>query len=283
MNPQPLALETKVLPIELSFLSLLYKITFFMRKIQLSIYYFNELNYRMLYAFIGILLLFLTTYTYKQTLIFIILPKGLSHFVTAGLTEIFFTYMHLCTVISFSFGFILIILQIFFFLQPGLYLYEYNAALNTIVAIILSYFIIYLIIFPILVKYLWEVFSTYSQNFTPIHLTFEPRLIDYLKHVENINKILIIICPFGLILSLFQRYSTKKIWIKYRGLAYIITFSIAAFITPPDIVSQTLVGLPLILFYELQIIIWAIYKKYQSHLLIWQPVKTYKNSLGYKE
>ena len=254
-----------------------------MKKLQLSIYYLHELNYRIAYAFIGTLLLFSTTYTYKQTLIFIILPKGLSHFVTAGLTEIFFTYMHLCTIVSFSFGFILIVLQIFFFLQPGLYLYESNAALNILITIILSYFFIYLIIFPILIKYLWEIFSAYSQNFTPIHLTFEPRLIDYLKHIKNINKILSLICPFLLILNLFKRYSTEKIWIKYRGLAYIVSFSIAAFITPPDILSQILVGLPLILFFEFQIIIWIIYKKYQNHLLVWQPVKTYKNSLRNKK
>ena len=86
-----------------------------MKKIKLSIYYLQELNYRLIYAVIGASLLFFTTYTYKQTLIFIILPTGLSHFVSAGLTEIFFTYMHLCTMISFNFGFIVIILQLRFF------------------------------------------------------------------------------------------------------------------------------------------------------------------------
>ena len=154
-----------------------------MKKIQLSIYYIHELNYRMLYALIGTLLLFFTTYTYKQALIFIILPKGLSHFVTAGLTEIFFTYMKLCATISFSLGFITIILQIFFFLRPGLYSYESKIILNIIIGIIFFYFILYIILFPFITKYLWELFSTYSQNFTPIHLTFEPRLIDYLEHV----------------------------------------------------------------------------------------------------
>lgn len=254
-----------------------------MKKIQLSIYYLQELNYRITYAIIGTFLLFSTTYTYKQTLIFIILPKGLSHFVTAGLTEIFFTYMHLCTIISFSIGFMLIILQIFFFLQPGLYLYESKTTFNILITTILFYLIIYLILFPILIKYLWEVFSTYSQNFTPIHLTFEPRLIDYLEHVQYINKILGFSCPFILILSLLQKQSTKKLWIKYRGFVYIISFSIAAFITPPDILSQTLVGLPLIFIYELQIVIWGLYKKYQKHLLIWQPIKAYKNSLRNKK
>ena len=237
-----------------------------MKKIQLSIYYIHELNYRMLYALIGTLLLFFTTYTYKQALIFIILPKGLSHFVTAGLTEIFFTYMKLCATISFSLGFITIILQIFFFLRPGLYSYESKIILNIIIGIIFFYFILYIILFPFITKYLWELFSTYSQNFTPIHLTFEPRLIDYLEHVQHLNKILAFACPFILTLSLLQKYSTKKLWVKYRGFAYIISFTLAACITPPDILSQTLVGLPLIFFYELQIIIWAIYNKYKTIL-----------------
>lgn len=246
-----------------------------MKKIHLSIYYLQELKYRIIYATIGTLLLFFTTYHYKQTLIFLILPQGLSHFISSGLTEIFFTYMQLCTIISLSFGFVTIILQVYFFLRPGLYFYESKVALNLLIGTVFFYTYLYTSIFPLLTKFLWALFSTYSQNFNPIHLTFEPRLNDYLTHVQYLNKILCFSLPCIISLNLILKYTNKNLWIKYRGIFYMFAFSLAAFITPPDILSQAIIGFPMVLFYEVQIVFWALYKEYQNQLLIRQPVKTY--------
>lgn len=244
-----------------------------MRKLQLSIYYIQELNYRLAYTSYGAALLFFTTYNYKQGLIFKILPQGLSHFVSAGLTEIFSTYIQLCTLLSFSFSITLINIQIYLFLRPGLYKYEANIALKLIISAICFYTCLYIFIFPPLIKLLWQLFSTYSQNFTPIHLTFEPRLDDYLKNIQQLNKILSLSFPCVLILNILQKNTAKEIWIKYRGIAYIVAFIISAFLTPPDILSQIIVGLPLIFFYEIQISTWALYKNYKKQLLIRQPIK----------
>ena len=115
-----------------------------MKKLHLSIYYLQELNYRLAYAALGTLLLFYTTYTYKQGLIFIILPQGLSHFVSAGLTEIFFTYIQLCTILSFSFSLILILLQVYLFLRPGLYIYEAKITFNLLITSICFYTCLYI-------------------------------------------------------------------------------------------------------------------------------------------
>lgn len=254
-----------------------------MKRLHLSIYYLRELNYRLAYTAFGTLLLFYTTYTYKQSLIFIILPQGLSHFVSAGLTEIFFTYIKLCTILSLSFSFILILTQLYLFLRPGLYIYEAQITQNILITGIAFYACFYIFVFPWLIKVLWELFSEYSKNFTAIHLTFEPRLNDYLEHVKQLNKIIGFSFPCILSLNIIQKYTTKQLWIKYRGIAYIIAFSIAAFITPPDILSQTLVGLPLIILYEIQVLFWALYITYQKHFLIWKPIKSHQNPLRNKK
>ena len=254
-----------------------------MKKLHLSIYYLQELKYRLAYAAFGTLLLFFTTYTYKQGLIFIILPQGLSHFVSAGLTEIFFTYIQLCTILSFNSSFILIITQIYFFFRPGLYIYEARLIFNLLIISLCFYICLYLFIFPWLIKILWELFSEYSKNFIAIHLTFEPRINDYLEHIKQLNKIIGFSFPCILGLNILKKYTTRQLWIKYRGIAYIIAFSIAAFITPPDILSQTIVGLPLIFFYEVQIIFWSIYIKYKKRFLIRKPIKSYKNTLRNKK
>jgi len=254
-----------------------------MKRLHLSIYYLQELNYRLAYAAFGTLLLFYTTYTYKQSLIFIILPQGLSHFVSTGLTEIFFTYVELCTILSFSFGLIIIITQIYLFLRPGLYTYEAKKTQRLLIASIFFYTCLYIFIFPWLIKILWELFSEYSKNFTAIHLTFEPKINNYLEHIKQLNKTLSFSFPFILGLNIIQKYTTKQLWIKYRGIAYITAFSIAAFITPPDILSQTIVGLPLIFFYEIQIVFWVIYITYQNKFLIWKPIEAHKNTLRNKK
>lgn len=254
-----------------------------MKRLQLSIYYLQELNYRLAYAAFGTILFFLTTYNYKQELIFIVLPQGLSHFVSAGLTEIFFTYIQICTILTLSVSIIIILTQIYLFLRPGFYIYEAKITFNLLIGTIFFYICLYIFIFPSLIKILWELFSTYSQNFTPIHLTFEPRLNDYLEHVQQLNRILAFSFPCIISLNILQMYTTKQLWVKYRGIAYILAFSIAAFITPPDILSQTLVGLPLIILYEIQIAFWAIYKTYKKNLLIRQPIKCHKNTLRDKK
>lgn len=247
-----------------------------MKRLQFSIYYLQELKYRLAYTTLGTIILFFTTYQYKQVLIFIFLPKGLSHFVSTGLTEIFFTYLQLCSILSIGLGLVILLAQLYLFLRPGLYAYEAEIALNLLTLAILFYSCLYTFIFPALTQLLWKLFSTYSQNFTPIHLTFEPRISDYLQHLHQLNNILTLSFPLILALSLVQMYTTKKIWVKYRGVSYMVAFSIAAFLTPPDIISQVLVGLPLILFYEMQITGWALYKEYQTLLLIRQPIKTHK-------
>jgi sec-independent protein translocase protein TatC len=48
---------------------------------------------------------------------------------------------------------------------------------------------------------------------------------------------------------------TPEFMIKYRKLAIVLCFILAAFLTPPDPVSQFLIGIPLILLYQLSIYI----------------------------
>ena len=249
-----------------------------MARLQISVYYLQELNYRLAYTIFGTALLFSITYTYKQGLVFIFIPQGLSHFVSTGLTEIFFTYLELCTLLSAGFSIAIVLIQLYLFLRPGLYVYESQTYLNILLCAISFYLCLYAYAFPNLVQALWQIFSTYSQNFTPIHLSFEPKLDDYMLHLRQLNNILSISFPCVLALNIIQKYTTKKLWVKYRGIAYLSALTFAAFITPPDILSQAVIGFPLIIFYEVQIVCWAVFNKYQSQLLIGQPIEPRKNT-----
>nr|QWK44407.1 SecY-independent transporter protein [Chorda asiatica] len=254
-----------------------------MKKLQHSIYYLEELNYRMAYAAFGTALLFFTSYTYKQSLIFAFLPVGLSYFVTTGLTEIFLTYIKLCTILSLGFGIGIAIVQMYLFLRPGLYAYEAKKSFNILLASIFFYISLYTYILPATINVFWRIFSTYSQNFTPIDLTFEPKLADYLEQLQQLSHVLSFIFPCLVLLNQLQALTQRHIWVKYRRIFYLIGFSIGALLTPPDIMSQILVGTPLIILYEVQTSFWVLHKEYHNQLLIRQPVKPYKDTNGKKK
>ena len=139
-----------------------------MKRLQFSIYYLQELKYRLAYTTLGTILLFFTTYQYKQGLIFLFLPKGLSHFVSIGLTEIFFTYLRLCTILSLGFSLGILLVQLYLFLRPGLYAYEAKAILKLLIITIFFYSCLYTFIFPVLTQLFWKLFwpSGPTRRFT---------------------------------------------------------------------------------------------------------------------
>lgn len=237
-----------------------------MERLKFSIHYIYELNYRLTYTCIGIILLFIISYIYKQTLIYLIIPKGISHFISTDLTEIFTTYLYLCVNISIIIGTIIAAIQIYLFLRPGLYLYEAKKSFTLIIITISFYLFIYLFILPIIIQLSWEFFSTYTKNFNSIQLIFDPQLKNYLIYIYKISIIINIGYPILLILNLILSSTQIKTLTKHRRIIYFIAFISATLLTPPDIISQTLIAIFILIFYEIQILFWLIYKKYNNYL-----------------
>nr|YP_009050498.1 SecY-independent protein translocase component TatC [Sargassum fusiforme]AIG23766.1 SecY-independent protein translocase component TatC [Sargassum fusiforme]QJC59472.1 SecY-independent protein translocase component TatC [Sargassum fusiforme] len=247
-----------------------------MKKFQFTIHYTQELNYRLLHTTIGITIFFFTIYTYKQSLIFIFLPTGLSHFITTGVTEIFFAYIQFCTSISINYGIAILLTQFFLFFRPGLYIYEANACFTILIAAIFFNTFLYAGAFPSIIQTFWKTFYTYSTVFMPIHLTFEPKFNDYITHLKQFNTIITCGLPAVILLGFLESNTSVSLWIKHRGITYITSLVFAAFITPPDIISQLLISLPLILIYETQVLYKIFKDLYRKKSLIGQPVKTQK-------
>nr|YP_010372542.1 SecY-independent protein translocase component tatC [Myagropsis myagroides]UPE50179.1 SecY-independent protein translocase component tatC [Myagropsis myagroides] len=249
-----------------------------MKKFQFPIHYTQELNYRLLHTTIGTTIFFFTIYTYKQSLIFILLPTGLSHFITTGVTEIFFAYLQFCTSISTSFCVTILLTQIFLFFRPGLYIYEANTCFTILIMTILFNTFLYTNAFPLIIQTFWKVFYTYSTVFMPINLTFEPKFNDYVTHLKQFNTLLTYGLPTVILLGVIENYTSASLWIKHRGIIYITSLIFAAFVTPPDIVSQLIIGMPVIFIYETQVLYKTFKDLYTEKLLIRQPIKTQKYS-----
>ena len=229
-----------------------------MKKIKLTVRYLYELYYRVTHIILGIIFVFSIAYNYKQTVIYILLPTGITHFITTDITEIFLTYVQICSILTLFITNATIITQGYLFLKPGLYLYESKYYFVFISIIILIYLFIYIKIYPGLIQVTWEFFLYYKDTFNSLQINFEPRLTNYINYITRLSIIIIIVYPLAII-SFFITKINLSILTQYRSIIYLIIFLIATIVTPPDPFSQILLGLLLCLLYEIRIFM-RIYK-----------------------
>lgn len=245
-----------------------------MRKLQSTLYYTRELTYRIFYTAVNTIFIFAISYRYKQVLIYLILPQGLSHLITTEITEIFITYISICALVTTLINLNVLLVQIYFFLRPGLYLFEADIASMYLIGCLTLYFYFYVVIYPMIIQVSWKFFTAYIKNFKSVQLIFEPKLNNYFYYVKNIGFLLMILSPGILISMAVLTYIKYETILQYRKYIYILITVAATLATPPDLISQLILVIILIKLYEALIFIRLILQKYKK--LIRQPIKTNK-------
>lgn len=182
-----------------------------------------------------------------------------------NLTEAFFTYMGVAVWSGFFITVPFILTQIWRFMGPGLYVNE-----KKIIApyIFLTPFLFYAgaaaayyLVFPAA----WHFFLSFENNVgaagLPIQL--EARVGDYL----NLSMSMILAfgfafeLPLALILLVHLGVLGTQQLRRFRRFAIVINFIVAAIITPPDVLSQLSLAIPLCLLYEVAIVIAGMIEK----------------------
>lgn len=180
-----------------------------------------------------------------------------------GMSEAFLTYMKL----SFWSAFLIIIpiisFHIYKFIAPGLLKSEKTIVIP---ALIMAPFLFYLggfFVFYIVMPKAWQFFLSFENNDSMLPIVLEARVSEYLSLVMQF------VTAFGLafelpillvILCVLKLISAKSLKNK-RRFAIVIIFIIAAILTPPDVLSQIALAIPLILLYEISIFICVIVEK----------------------
>lgn len=172
--------------------------------------------------------------------------------------------------ISFIAGIILvfpfILWEVWKFISPGLYKSERKYAFGFILISSLLFFIGvlfgYFIISPLSIQFLvsYQV-SDLVKNYIPLSSYFSTLKSSVLASgiMFELPIVIYFLSKMGIVTPAFLR--------NYRRHAIVIVLVIAAIITPPDVLSQVVVSIPVLLLYEVSILISAvIYKKKQKEL-----------------
>ena len=170
-------------------------------------------------------------------------------------------YLSVSIVIAFIIVSPLIMYQTWAFVSPGLHEKEQKATLSyipfAILLLLLGILFGFYVVVPLVIR-----FTTLLSADMGIETTIG--INEYFSFLFQMTIPFGLIFQFPIVLLFLTRLGivTPMILRKYRKYAYFILFVVASFIAPPDIMTHVLVTLPLIVLYEISILIARIgYKK----------------------
>lgn len=217
--------------------------------------YFLEIYNRLLILFLTWGLNFFVLFYYKEQIVYILgqhQETTFPYFISTSLTEIFFVYLKLSSFLAFYFAYPIIITQIAIFIIPGLYKYEYLIVRNFFFLSIMLYIGTTLFTYKVFLPYCWKFFSSFQlkaeESLVSLHL--EARIADYLNFFFETYFLLNAILHIFLIFLFLLSKITLNYILKYRKLFYLLFFIFATLMTPPDVISQIIVGTFFIIFFE---------------------------------
>jgi sec-independent protein translocase protein TatC len=220
----------------------------------------EELRSRLVRSAIAVGVCFLGTYFFKEDLyqalakpLVAVMPAGAKLIYTAP-AEAFFTYLKISLLAAIVVASPIIFYQFWRFIAPGLYEHERKAVwpfvLVSSVLFMTGAVFCYMVVFP----YAFTFFMSFAtDDIVPMlslksYLSFSATLLFAFGVIFEMPLVLVFLGRIGVVSS-----SGLK---KNRKYAILIMFVVGALLTPPDVISQVAMAVPLIALYEVSI--WAV-------------------------
>lgn len=179
--------------------------------------------------------------------------------IATALTEPFFVYLKVAFFAGVFLTFPFLLYQIWRFIAPGLYKNEKSAFLPFMVATPVLFFAGGVVVYYVLMPMAWAFFLGFQTEAseTVLAIELEQKVGDYLDLIMTLIFAFGICFQLPVLLTLLGKaglISAQSLASK-RKYAIIIAFVVAAFLTPADVLSMFALAVPLLVLYEISILL----------------------------
>jgi sec-independent protein translocase protein TatC len=184
--------------------------------------------------------------------------KGGGRMIFTALHEGFFTQIKVGFFTALCISFPILSIQIWKFIAPALYRNERNAFLPFLIATPVLFALGAAMVYYVVTPMAWNFFIGFEMAGTEgaLAIEIEPRISEYLSLIMRLIFAFGLAFELPVVLLLMVRAGlvSPEGLAEKRKFAIVIAFVAAAILTPPDVVSQLLLALPIIALYEVSII-----------------------------
>lgn len=218
-----------------------------------------ELRNRLLHAIVAVVVVFVCLMPWAGSIYDLLaqpmmtaLPEG-TRMIATGVVTPFFVPVKVTLMVAFVLALPVVLFQAWAFVAPGLYAHEKRLALPMVfggtVLFILGMAFCYFFVFGTVFRFIAE--------FAPKSITPAPDIEQYLAFVMTMFLAFGLTFEVPVVVVLLVKFGVLSIAKLKEIRSYVIVgaFVVAAVITPPDVVSQLMLAVPMILLYEVGILL----------------------------
>lgn len=229
------------------------------------IYYLTEFRRRLLFCLMSLAILACVCFYFSNALYtWLALPllKQLSHgeqLIATHIISPFFVPFELSFFVALFFAAPIFLYQVWAFITPALYRHEKRLIFPLLLLSNLLFYsgiaFAYFVVFPILFRFL-----THTK---PAGVLLSPDIAQYFEFTLKLFFLCGIMfeVPIVIVVLIWTGIVTRQQLIQFRPYAIVLAFVIGMLITPPDVLSQTLLAVPLWLLFEIGIVMSFFLKK----------------------
>ncbi len=213
----------------------------------------GELRGRLIRSLVAMAAAFCLCYTFSERLLYFLwLPAG-RELVFIAPTEAFFAHLKVALLASLVLVWPYLCYQVWTFVAPGLYEKERRYTLPFVVSATVMFLLgggfVYTLILPYGMAFL---LGYGSASLVPMisvgaYISFAVRLLIAFGAIFELPVVMVLLGKLGLV--------TPQMLSKNRKYVIVLSFLVAAVLTPPDVFTQVLMAVPLLILFEISILL----------------------------